>query len=111
MPVHRYNPYFVNSGSGRHEKTAEECFDELKKDTANYSERLVFAAMDETTKLYTCYFMRDGVLYSGTTKVQPRPHVESVVWVSKYGRNENLGFVKIQPQNRYLLWRTFNESQ
>ena len=112
MPVHRYNPYFVKSASGRHEKTAEECFAELQKDTAHYSKFLDRAAMDKTTGLYTCYFMRDEYLMSGTTQVEPKHHVMSLVRASEYGIVDSKpGLCEIYPQNPFVLWRIRSESQ
>jgi hypothetical protein len=109
MTALRRNPYVVISwgaGYGSQHDDAESRFHALKADTDHYSPRLVFAAIDEKTKMYTCYFLRDGVLWRGTTLTEPKHHIMSIVQAIEYGSsNTHPWRMEIQPQNPNVLWQ------
>jgi len=89
----------------RQRKTTGQCFKELEKDTARYSEHPECAGVDKTTGVYTCYFFFDGSLMSGTTKVRPKQGSMSKLWASEYGIvNSEPGSCEIHAKNRFVLW-------
>ena len=91
----------------RRGKTAKQCFQELKNDTVHYSKYPESAEMDESTRMYTCYFFRDGLLMSGTTCVKPKQGAMTNLWASEYGIvGSKPGNCEIHSQNSYVLWRT-----
>jgi len=91
----------------RRGKTAKQCFQELKNDTVHYSKYPESAEMDESTRMYTCYFFRDGLLMSGTTYVKPKQGAMTNLWASEYGIvGSKPGNCEIHSQNSYVLWRT-----
>jgi len=61
-----------------------QCYAAMKEDKSHYSRQPSCAMVDDTTKLYTCYFIQNGRFMSGTTKVKPLEHVLSKLFSSEY---------------------------
>jgi len=89
----------------RGDRNNMQCYEAMQKDTFRYSKHPFCAKMDDTTGLYTCYFLRHGIVMSGTTNVKPRETFMSNLFASEYGNvNDSPGTYEVHCKNKGVLW-------
>ena len=129
MSEHDVNPYIVNGlknffkmpdytdaafwarknaeNIAKGQKSNKQCYEAMQKDNSLYSRHPSCAKVDNTTGLYTCYFMRDGRFMSGTTKVKPLEHALSLLFSSEYANVEEQPWdCEVQGKSQGL-WRAY----
>jgi hypothetical protein len=102
MAAHLLNPYVVSSGGGTYDYDDTQLFNAMAKDTASF-QHSVELATSNSHGIYDCYFLINGVLYSGTTKVKPVKNVLSNVSAVTHRRSEFSRQV-IPSECDYVLW-------
>jgi len=78
MAAYYPNQYLVNSGDGKPENGDTKLFQDLARQSKNFQKFAKMASPDGIG-VYECFFLKDGILYSGTTKIPPTQDIQSYV--------------------------------
>ena len=110
MVAQHTNPYLVNSkqsisgkvgGSDDNEDT--ELFYHMEKDT-DYFRHLAELAKSDSSGIYNCFFLKNGVLYSGTTRVKPKKGGVSTVTATEIHSFRMALQLDIFSESQDVLW-------
>ena len=86
MAAYYPNQYLVNSGDGKPENGDTELFQDLARQSKNFQKFAKMASPD-SLGIYECFFLKDGILYSGTTNIPPTHDSMSCVQALKVHRS------------------------
>jgi len=103
MQAYHSNAYLVNHVGGSEDNRDTQLFNELAKDT-DYFRHFPRSAKISQMGIYDCFFLKNGILFSGTTRNKPLPRVDvDVMALQYYGHAEPVRmFIPSQSDN--VIW-------
>ena len=78
MAARYLNQYTVNYGAGKPDNADTKLFHDLARASDKFHKNAKMSCPD-SRGVYECYFLKDGILYSGTTKIPPTQDIQSYV--------------------------------
>ena len=86
MAARYLNQYTVNYGAGKPDNADTKLFHDLARASDKFHKNAKMSCPD-SRGVYECYFLKDGILYSGTTNIPPTHDSMSCVQALKVHRS------------------------
>ena len=118
-PARDHNPYMVDSGGGRNDNRDTRLFNEWKEMTTHFTQSADRALICHNGE-YECCFLKNGLLFSGTTRNRPCSNQNVKVQALHYYGREGPSSMSVPAQSDNIIWNIicareetwgFNESQ